>query len=129
MGTGTDVGRSLHAEVAALCARVSRRVFDATVYVGTPGGERDSFVVRAGDLPAIDRAARVDIVAALVDRLGRAHTSAWLTRAGAPETCDGDVAWMTAAGAAYAIHGRTLTGFWVVTPTGWCDVLAGERRL
>jgi hypothetical protein len=127
MGTRTDVVGLLRREVADLRARESRRVFDPTLYVGSLVADRDSFVVRARDVPAIDRAVRVDVVDALLSRVGGAR-SAWLTRAGAPDLLDTDVDWMNAARAAFAMHGRTLSGFWVVTPRGFCDAVTGEAQ-
>lgn len=128
MGTRTDVIGLLRLEVTDLRARESRRVFDPVLYVGTLGGDRDSFVIRARDVPAIDRAVRVDVVDALLGRVGGHPRSAWLTRPGAPDLLDTDVDWMNAARAAFAMHGRTLSGFWVVTPRGFCDAATGGAQ-
>ena len=128
MGTRTDVIGLLRREVTDLRARESRRVFDPVLYVGTLGGDRDSVVVRARDLPAIDRAVRVDVVDALLGRVGGHARSAWLTRPGAPDLLDTDAEWMNAARAGFAMHDRTLSGFWVVTPRGFCDAATGEAQ-
>jgi hypothetical protein len=125
MGAPADLTDHLRREVGALRARESRRVFDPILYVGHLDGERDSFVVRSRDVPAIDRAVRVDVVGALVARVGGDPSMAWLTRPGQPALLDSDVDWMTAAGAGFAMHGRALRGFWVVTPAGWCDAHTG----
>lgn len=128
MGTRTDVIGLLRREVTDLRARESRRVFDAALYVGDLGGERDSFVIRALDVPAIDRAVRVDVVGALLSRVGTVARAAWLTRPGPLDLLDTDVEWMNAARAGFAMHGRTLSGFWVVTPRGFCDAATGVAR-
>lgn len=125
MGTRTDVFGLLRREVTDLRARESRRVFDPALYVGSLDGNRDSFVIRARDVPAIDRAVRVDVADALLSRVGSEPTAAWLTRPGTPELLDTDVDWMNATRAAFAMHGRTLSGFWVVTPRGFCDAVTG----
>jgi hypothetical protein len=122
MTSRADVAALLCQEVVALRARESRRAFDATVYVGSLDGARDSFVVRARDLPVIDRAVRLDVVSALVERLGDRPVCAWLTRPGRPDLLGSDTAWMHAARAGFAMHGLPLGGFWVVTPKGWSEV-------
>ena len=48
----------LRREVGRFRARESRRVFDASVHVGVLDGPRDSFTVRAADLPVVDAALR-----------------------------------------------------------------------
>ena len=57
----------LRREVGRFRARESRRVFDASVHVGVLDGPRDSFTVRAADLPVVDAALRTDVVSALLD--------------------------------------------------------------
>ena len=118
----------LRLEVGLLRQRESRRVFDSVVYVGTLGGERDSFVVRAGDLPVIDAALRTDVVAALVERTEPRMRTVWLTRSGGPEAYDQDAAWFAAARVAFAMHGRPLEDCFAVTRYGWRDVATGESR-
>lgn len=122
MGRRADIAHLLRREVSALRARESRRVFDAALYVGDLDGDRDSFVIRGRDLPALDRALRVDVVDALVARLGGEPGSAWLARPGRPDLLDTDTDWRNAVAAGFAMHGRTLDGFWVVTPSGWAEV-------
>ena len=124
----TALGTRLRAEVGLLRARESRRVFDTTVYVGTLGGDRDSFVVRARDVPAIDGAVRIDVVSALVERTADDHRSLWLTRVGTPDPYEQDLAWQRAARAGFAMHGRTLEGCFAITRYGWRDLLTGESR-
>ena len=103
-------------------------MFDSAVYVGSLGGERDSFVVRAGDLPTIDTALRTDVVGALVERTDSSSQTVWLTRAGGPEPYEQDAAWFAAARIAFAMHGRPLLGCFAVTRYGWRDVATGESR-
>jgi hypothetical protein len=124
----TALGTRLRAEVGLLRARETRRVFDTTVYVGTLGGDRDSFVVRARDVPAIDGALRIEIVSVLVERTAADHRSLWLTRAGTPDSYEQDLAWLRAGRAAFAMHGRALAGCFAITRYGWRDLLTGESR-
>jgi hypothetical protein len=98
------------------------------VYVGRLGGARDAFVVRTMDLPAVDAGLRVDVIASLLEHADPAWRSAWLARPGMPEPHDVDLAWFSAARSAFAIHGRPLEGFYVLTRYGWRDVVTGESR-
>jgi hypothetical protein len=123
-----DRARLLRAEVGRLRQRETRRVFDTTVYVGTLGGDRDSFVVRARDVPAIDGAVRIDVLSALLERSPGDHRTTWLTRVGSPDPYDQDLAWLAAARTAFAMHGQRLDGCFAVTRYGWRDVLTGETR-
>ena len=120
--------RQLRTEVGRLRERETRRVFDTTVYVGTLGAGRDSFVVRARDVPAIDGAVRIDVVSALLERTPGDHRTTWLTRVGRPDPYDQDHAWLAAARTAFAMHGRPLEGCFAVTRYGWRDELTGESR-
>ena len=119
----------LRQEVGRFRARESRRVFDLSVHVGVLGGPRDSFVVRAQDLPAVDGALRTDVVAALLEDSPDDWRTAWLVRPGTPEQHDLDLQWLAAAGTAFGMHGRRLDGFFVITRTGWRDVLTDETRV
>jgi hypothetical protein len=124
----TERERLLRLEVGRFRARESRRVFDVMLQVGTLGGERDSFVVRAQDLPAVDASLRVDVVDSLLEQSGGRWTTAWLVRPGSPEPHDLDLQWLAAARTAFGMHGRDLHGFYVITRAGWRDVLTGESR-
>ena len=125
----TDTRLLLRQEVGRFRARESRRVFDLSVHVGVLGGPRDSFVVRAQDLPAVDGALRTDVVAALLEDSPDDWRTAWLVRPGTPEQHDLDLQWLAAAGTAFGMHGRPLHGFFVITRTGWRDVLTDETRV
>jgi hypothetical protein len=94
----------LRREVGRFRARESRRVFDASVHVGVLDGPRDSFTVRAADLPVVDAALRTDVVAALLDDSPDDWRTAWLVRPGVPEVHDLDLAWLGAAGTAFGMH-------------------------
>ena len=111
-----------------LRARESRRVFDVAVNVGVPADVRDSFVVRAQDLPAVDAALRIDVVSSLVEQTPVDADRAWLARPGLPEPHDLDFEWLAAARIAFGIHGRRLKGFYAITRSGWLDVIGGDRR-
>ena len=52
--------------------------------------------------------------------------TAWLVRPGTPEPHDLDLQWLAAARTAFGMHGRALDGFYVITRTGWRDVLTDE---
>ena len=125
----TDTRFLLRQEVGRFRARESRRVFDESVHVGVLGGPRDSFVVRARDLPAFDAALRTDVVGALVEDAPVVWRTAWLVRPGTPEPHDLDLQWLAAASAAFAMHGRTLEAFFALTRAGWRDVLSDESRV
>jgi hypothetical protein len=126
---GTDTRLLLRQEVGRFRARESRRVFDVSVHIGVLGGPRDSFVVRAQDLPTVDAALRTDVVAALLEGAPASWRTAWLVRPGTPEPHDLDLQWLAAASAAFGMHARTLDGFYVLTRSGWRDVLTDESRV
>lgn len=128
MQSTSELHRALRLEVERFRERESRRVFDVAVQVGDLGGSRDSFVVRAQDLPALDAALRVDVVGSLLGGGDPGWHRAWVLRPGTPEPHDVDLEWYAAARGAFAIHGRSLDGFYVLTRSGWRDVLTGESR-
>ncbi len=119
----------LRTEVGRFRTRESRRVFDVSVHVGVLGGDRDSFVVRAQDLPAVDAALRADVVSALLEDAPAEWRTAWLVRPGTPEPHDLDLQWLAAARTAFGMHGRALDGFFALTRTGWRDVRTDECRV
>ena len=123
-----DVTELLRTEVGLLRKRETRRVFDTAVHVGTLGGDHDAWVSRRGDAPVVDAALRTDVVSALLERTEGLGDTLWLTRAGRPEAYDEDFAWLAAATTAFAQHGRTVRGCYVVTRYGWRDVRTGESR-
>lgn len=128
MTSRTDAGLLLRREVGLLRQRETRRVFDLAVYVGTLGGPRDSFVVRARDLPAVDQGLRADIVSQLLEQTAPELCTAWLVRPGTPEQHDADLHWLAAARAAFAMHVRPLEAFYAITRYGWRDVCTGRSR-
>lgn len=128
MTADADVALLLRREVGLLRERETRRVFDVTVYVGTLGGARDSFVVRARDLPVLDHGLRTDVVAELLAQTAPELRTAWLVRPGTPEQHDADLHWLAAARAAFAMYGRPLHAFYAITRYGWRDVFTGRSR-
>jgi len=75
---------------------------------------------------ATDHGLRCDVVAAMLAATP-GHHLVWLTRPGELAIHDVDVAWLSAALAAYAEAGRDLT--WVtVTRRGWWDPRSDVRR-
>jgi hypothetical protein len=129
MRATTDRGTLLRSEVGQFRARESRRVFDTVVHLGRLGGPRDSFVVRAQDLPALDPALCTDVVSSMVEQSPPEWCTVWLSRAGVPQLHDVDQLWHAAAGVAFGIHGRLLEGFYVLTRSGWLDVRTGESKV
>lgn len=117
----------LRREVGELRRRETRRVFDPLVYVGRLDGPRQSFVVRAQDLPVLDAALRTEVVSRLIEECAD-PTSVWLARPGRPEPYEMDVDWLRASSAAFATHGRELASFHVLTRYGWRDVRSGQSR-
>jgi hypothetical protein len=126
--TPPDTALLLRREVGLLREREARRRFDTAVYVGSLGGDRDSFVVRAGDVPALDHGLRVDVVAELLERTPADLRTAWTVRPGTAEAHDEDALWHAAARAAFAMHGRPLEAFYTITRYGWRDVATGASR-
>ena len=124
----TEREAALRREVGLLRARESRRIFDATVVVGRLAGERQGFVVRAQDLPAMDVSLRADVMSALLVLNGTEPAAAWVVRAGCPTPHDVDLQWLAAATAAFGAHGRALDGFYAITRAGWLDVRTGKSR-
>jgi hypothetical protein len=119
----------LRQEVGRFRVRESRRVFDLAVHVGRLGAARDTFVVPARDLPVMDVGLRIDVASSLVEGTDDDWREAWVTRPGTPQVHDLDLQWLAAVSEAFAIHGRTLEGFWVVTRFGWRDALTEEARV
>ena len=103
-------------------------MFDSSVHVGRLGVDHCGFVVRAQDLPVLDTALRVDVLTALLEATPAAWRTTWLVRPGTPQQHDGDLLWLSAARTAFGIHGRELEGCFVITRTGWRDVLTDEQR-
>jgi len=120
--------RLLRREVGLLRQRESRRVFDTAVHVGELGGQSAGFVARAQDLPVLDAGLRTDVVCGLLAGLGSATSTAWVVRAGTPEPQDVDLGWFAAARVAAEVLDRRLDGCYVVTRTGWLDLVTGRRR-
>lgn len=125
---GPDVALLLRREVGRLRQRESRRVFDSALSIGELDGRRDSFVVRAADLPVLDDALRTDLVARLLDDTPAAYGTVWLTRAGQPSPHDEDLRWLAASTRAFGSAGRRMHGFYAITRTGWLDVRTGQNR-
>ena len=128
MTSHPDTGLLLRREVGLLRQRETRRVFDLAVYVGTLGGPRASFVVRARDLPVMDPGLRADVVSGLLEETSPDLATAWVVRPGRPEQHDADLLWLAAARGAFAMHGRALEDFYAITRYGWLDVLTGRSR-
>ena len=120
--------RLLREEVGRLRQRETRRRFDACLHVGQLGGPRTGFVVAARDLPVMDVELRVDVVSRLLQDSPPSWRHVWLVRPGACEQHDVDLQWYSAARTAFAMHGRPLDDCFVITRSGWRDVLTGDSR-
>lgn len=123
--------------VGRLRTRQTQQLFDLTLHVGRLGGRHARFVVRPPDRVDLDRGVRTDLVARLLQQVAdtrelpgrsQAHASVWLTRPGSPCEEDDDHWWHAAARSACSSVACTLDGFWVVTRTGWLDLVTGECR-
>ena len=112
--------RELDEHVAALGRR---RTAVRTVYVGAPGVDR---VQVATDGLAPDQIGwRADLLERAID--GAAEpVCAWITRSGELVPGDDDQAWCAAAHLAFARHGLTLPGFYVLNRTGWHELVSGQ---
>ena len=128
-GPGVRRRLLLREEVGRFRAGESRRTFDPSVHVGELGGDRTGFVLRARDRPAMDAALRVDIAARLVEDSPAAWRTAWLVRPGTPEQHDLDLQWLAAVRTGFAIHDRPLDGCYVLTRSGWRDLVTDHRRV
>lgn len=100
------------------------------LHVGTPGWPHEVFAIAADE--RTDHALRADVVAAMRLRASRRSPAGpeplvWLTRGGGLEVQDLDLAWMAAAGQAYAEAGAPLC-FVVVDRHGWHDPRTGRQR-
>ena len=104
-----------------------RRQFPPTLHVGRPGGPAATFEPDQGE--AADHALRVDVVEALVRRLGRGPEPSlvWLTRPGPLEIQDLDLHWLAAAAVAAGELGVGLRMV-VVNRRSWRDPRTGVGR-
>jgi len=122
----------LRLEVAVLRVRHDHgRNVSTVLHLGVPGGARATAPLPRADDPLLsDPGFRTDVAVRLaelaVERNLPLH--AWLARDGDLELRTGDRAWWPALRGALAVSGRAPAGLHVVTKTGWCDVVAGERR-
>lgn len=100
------------------------RVFPARIHVGVPGG--DVYVAPA---EGADHGLKVDLLLTLLAMHHEdARPAAWLTRVGDPAEHDLDLAWQSAAMAAFGESEAPLPWFAVVTKQGWRRPATGETR-
>ena len=119
--------RLLRRAVLDHAAAESRRLYRPVLHVGVPGGSEATFEPRE-DEPD-DQALRVDVVEAMVRRVGRLPGAplVWLTRPGPLTTQDLDLHWL-AASAAAADELRTELRMVVVDRRSWRDPRTGVGR-
>ena len=105
----------------------SRRHYPPVLHVGVPGGSEASFPARDDD--PVDHALRVDIVEAMVRRVGRqvAPPLVWLTRPGPLRSEDTDLAWLAATRSAALELGDALH-YVLVNRQAWLDPVSGVGR-
>ena len=118
-------------EVGEFRAGEQRRRHPLRVHVGEPGGWRETIDLPWPEPLWHDTGLRVDVVSALLARTDPRTVIAahgWITRPGAPELHDADLAWYAAAVLGWGAHGVVLSSFHAVTRSGWVDVVTGERR-
>lgn len=123
--------RALRAELCAFLDLLGPRKVSAPVFhLGTPGGRRGSEQLAIAAAPGHDAGLRADLVeqaAGLLPRLDPAPV-AWMTRTGALAPTDLDLAWLAAARAGLERHGRSLGSFFVITRSGWRELLTGAEH-
>jgi len=104
-----------------------RRHYPPALHVGIPGGTVARF--ETGD-DELDQALRVDVVEAMVRRVGRlpGPPMVWLTRPGPLLSEDADVAWLAATRTAAAELGLA-PHYVVVNRREWADPVTGVRRV
>jgi len=104
-----------------------RRVFVPRLHLGVPGGTMTVFALGEGE--EADQALRADMVAAMVRRTRRPGPvpMVWLTRRGALEVQDVDLAWLASARMAYAELGLPLLMV-IVNRQSWRDPRSGVHR-
>lgn len=88
------------------------------LHVGTPAGPHLSIPEQRW----YDAGLRADLVVRALDGLDVPDPCCWVTRPGELVANDVDVAWLSAARAAFARHAVALPGFFVVTRRGWMDL-------
>jgi hypothetical protein len=101
-----------------------RRTLPTVLHLGHPYGE----LVAVPEQDWYDAAARADLVTRALDGLEDPAPLAWLTRAGTLAAEDVDLHWCAAVQTGYARHGLPLSGFYLITRTGWCDLIGGARQ-
>ncbi len=115
----------LRSAVLGLRAAGGRRRVPPTLHLGRPGG---ACAVFEEPDEAIDHGVRCDVVAALLrQREPGSDPLTWLARWGELHQHDLDAAWLSAAIAAHAEAGVSLTMV-VVTREGWWDPRSGLRQ-
>ena len=116
--------RDLRDAVHALRSGTRRRLFAPVLHIGTLGGPEVTY--DAADV--LDLGLRAEIAAALVSRavIVTPDPEAWLTRVGAPEPHDLDLAWLPPVRRAFDEAGLTPRCAAVVTKNGWYDPVLGQ---
>ena len=125
-----DHKRLLRQAVVAHVRGSRGRSVPSVLHLGRPGGIVHRFPIPPGE--RTDHALRADVVAAMLGavlgarggRRGCDPPWVWLCRGGDLALHDLDVAWLAAAGTAYAEAGADLTMV-VVTRRGWRDPRTG----
>jgi hypothetical protein len=106
----------------------TRRQYAPALHVGVPGGTAAAFEIVPDDPD--DQALRVDVVEAMVRRVGRLPGTplVWLTRPGVLQPEDTDLAWLAATRTAAAELGLA-PHYVVVNRRAWIDPITGVGRV
>ena len=122
----TPLQRLLRRAVVDLAHAERRRHFPAAVHAGVPGGSQATFTPAH---EATDHALRVDVVEAMLRRLGRTlgPPLVWLSRPGPLGREDADLHWHAAVRTA-ATELQRPTRFVTVCRTAWVDPVTGAGR-
>ena len=96
--------------------------------VGRPGGRQVALPPESalGSPDPSERADLLDRALGGLSDLGRCR--AWVTRPGALQVGDVEVAWLAAARHALARHGLEAPEFFVVGAEGWLDLVSGRAQ-
>lgn len=115
---------ALRLRVTAFRAATPRRIFPPALHIGAlPLGTLHVHCELDPDLMIADPGLRTDLAAQMVHDATALtpRPAAWLTRVGAPEPHDLDVAWLPAVRRAFAELDVEPTCIVVVTKLGWYD--------
>jgi hypothetical protein len=101
----------------------ARRVMPTVFHVGSPGRRPTVNHFAIADDRRFDHGLRADLVERAVGALSCERPVGWVTRTGTLAPTDPDFDWFAATREAFARHDLTLPGFFVITRTGWLNLM------